>query len=204
MARTTSKSRTKRGKTKGIFCLEADWGVQDSTTVEPILMLLKSMAGVRVPYVHRDVGTREEFDHYLRKWTNKTLSRFPILYLGFHGEPGYLDVGEGRGASREVPIEEVAEQLERKCKGRVIHFGSCGTLRTHVRKLEVLRHRTGAAAFLGYKKDVSWVDSSAFEVLLLGELQRVDFNRSGMGVLERRLQAYAPGLVKRLGFRMIA
>ena len=39
------------------------------------------MAGYNAPYRHYDVGTREEFDFYLKKWRGTTFNDFPILYL---------------------------------------------------------------------------------------------------------------------------
>ena len=87
---------------KGIFCLETDswWGVADRTTMEPMLKVLESAAVWKVPYIHRDVATREEFEHYLRQWRQKKLSTdYPVLYLGFHGAREKLSVGDGRSNS---------------------------------------------------------------------------------------------------------
>lgn len=118
-------------KVHGIFCLETDWwGVKDRTTIEPVLQLLNTVDYLKVPYIHRDVGTQEEFVHYLRKWT-------------------------------------------------------------------------GAVAVMGYRETTDWVETAAFEVLLLGALQSLSLTKRGMLALERRVRARAPGLCKQLGFRMV-
>ena len=55
-----------------------------------------------------------------------SFDNFPILYLGFHGDTGKIIVGEGRGSA--LSLEELAERLADRCKGRVLHLGSCGTV----------------------------------------------------------------------------
>lgn len=188
---------------KGIFCLETDWwGVKDKTSIEPIFHLL-AVSFLKVPYIHRDVGTRAEFEHYLKKWTQKGLAKYPVLYLGFHGEPGLLNVGEQKGRKGQVSLSELAELLKGKCKGKVIHFGSCSTLGAHGNTINEFLRRTGALAVLGYKRPIDWIDSAAFELLLIGELQNVSLTRTGMHALERKVRAKAPGLAKRLDFRIV-
>ena len=186
---------------KGIFCLEGDWwSVKDKTSVEPLLRLLETAAGWKVPYVHHDTATHEEFHHYLKKWSGRTFASHPILYLGFHGEPGSITVGEGRRP--KISLDELADRLEGACRRRVIHFGSCSTLDVHGRELNRFLDRTGACALLGFRSDVDWMKSTAFELLLMGLLQDVSFTRPGMQKLWRLLKENVPGLMKILDFRM--
>jgi hypothetical protein len=185
---------------KGIFCIEGDWwGVKDSTTVEPVLQLLRSVGYLAVPYIHRNAGTHEEFKHYLQKWTTKGLQKYPILYLGFHGEPGVLRIGEGRGRKSHVSLDDVAELLAGKCKGKIIHFGSCSTLDVHGHKLNAFRRRTGALAVLGYRTSTDWIESAAFEVLLLGEMQSFSFTKQGIKALKNRMIRQS----KQIGFHFV-
>ena len=44
------------------------------------------MGGYKVPYVHHDIGTREEFDFYVKKWSGRSYASHPILYLGIPWE----------------------------------------------------------------------------------------------------------------------
>ena len=191
----------KNNEAKGIFCLEGEWwGVKDTTSVEPVLRLLQTMGGYKVPYVHRDIGTREEFDFYLKKWSGQSYASHPILYLGFHGESGCILVGEGR--SNRLELMELADQLEGCCKGRVIHFGSCSTLDVNGHTLNGFLQRTGALAVLGFRREVDWLPSAAFDTLVLGYLQGVSFTAHGMRKLRRLLEENASGLSKKLEFRM--
>jgi len=195
--------RAPKRKAKGIFCLETDWwGIEDRTTVEPVLQLLASCAGYKAPYIHRHVGTREEFDYYVLKWTNKQFARYPILYLGFHGERDVLYVGSRRGRDRQLRLGKLAEMLEGRCKGRVIHFGSCETLDVRGQSISAFLRRTEALAVMGYKGANGWVESAAFEVLLLGELQNCTMTVQGMHKLERLVSERAGGLQKTLKFHM--
>jgi len=184
---------------KGIFCLEGDWwGVRDRTTVEPVFRLLEAHGDYRVPYIHRDIGTREEFEHYLSKWTLARLKDFPILYLGFHGDRGLIRVGEG-----EVQLEQLADLLQGKCSGRVIHFGSCSTLDVHGAKLNRFLRRTKALAICGYRSEPDWLQSSALDILLLGEMQYVAMTKVGMNRVRVMVRKQAPGLARKLGLRMV-
>jgi hypothetical protein len=186
-------------KPKGIFCLEGDWwGVRDRTTVEPVLRLLETHGDYRVPYIHRDIGTREEFEHYLSKWTLRRLKDYPILYLGFHGDRGLIRVGEG-----EIPLDQLADLLRGKCSGKVIHFGSCSTLDVHGAKLNRFLRTTEALAICGYRSEPDWLQSSALDILLLGAMQSMAMTKAGMNSVRAMVRQQAPGLARKLGLRMV-
>lgn len=191
-----------KAQRKGIFCLEGHWwGVKDKTTVEPVLRLLETLSGYNASYRRYDVATREEFDFYLKKWCGAPFDNFPILYLGFHGGSGKIFVGEGRSSA--LSLDELAEQLASRCKGRVVHLGSCGTVSVHGRKLNKFLSLTGALAVCGYTKEVDWLESAAFDVLVLGGLQNTSFRQaSSMRKFDEQLKKTASGLYEHLGFRM--
>ena len=102
-----------------------------------------------------------------------------------------------------MSLAELAELLGSACEGRVIHFGSCETLDVHGQKLNAFLRQTGAVALMGYRETTDWVESAAFEALLLGELQQLSMTKRGMTALERRVRERVPGLSKLLGFRMV-
>ena len=194
----------KKDQRKGIFCLEqSGWfGTKDKTTFEPVLRLLETGL-YRVPYLHHDVGTREEFYFYLRKWSGTSFNRYPILYLGFHGTRGGIRVGEGR--SNTVKLTELSDddRLGNRCKGRIIHFSSCNTLGASNRSPSAFLNATGALAVCGYRKKVDWLESAAFDALLLGGLQEESFRQStSMRSFKDKLMGRLPDLSERLGFEM--
>ena len=187
---------------KGVFCLEtASWepGIRDRSSVEHVLRVLET--AYRVPYLHFDVATREEFDFYLKKWAGASFANtHPVLYLGFHGSPGEIWLGERRDNC--LTLAEIGERLESRCRGRVLHFGACNTLAIRGNELDSFLHQIGALAVCGFKASIDWVPSAAFEMLVLGCIQDVSFTRTGMRKLERTLKESAPGLIRKLGFRI--
>lgn len=188
--------RRRANQTKGIFCLEGIWyGDKDKTSVEPVLRFLETMDALKVPYVHRGVATRGEFDFHLQKWKQSSFKNYPILYLGFHGNPEEIGIGEGQDALR---LDQLGEMLEGACEGRLIHFGSCSTLDVHGNKLNGFLRQTGALAICGYKTEVDWLAATAFDLLLLGFLQEISFTRHGIRKLDRLLTDTAPGLRNKL------
>ncbi len=173
------------------------------SSVEPILSLLRQWDPFFVPYVHRDVGTRAEFDFYIRKWLTRRMSRFPILYLAFHGEENALRIGDPRRAINRVTLEELASAMEGRCEGRIIYFGSCGTLALHGNSINAFLRRTGALAVCGYRYDVAWLDSTAFEVMVLGAMQELSLTRRGALAIRKRVQQRIPELARKLQFHMV-
>ena len=192
----------KKDQTKGIFCLEepAWWGgIKNRTTVEPLLRLLEKLKDLEVPYLHHDCATREEFEFFLQKWVGGSFGNYPILYLGFHGDRGEITVG-----GQAVTLKELEALLgDRTCEGRLIHFGACSTLAASAQTLDRFLEHTGALAICGYRRGVDFLESYAFEVLLLGRLKSMSFRRSAsVRKFDDELQVLAPGLYKKLGFRM--
>ena len=188
---------------KGVFCLEGDWekDLKSRTSIGPLLELLEKSGYPSVPYIRRDVGTLTEFDYYLGRWTLKKYNPYPILYLGFHGSPGRLHVGHGAGSG--IDLKELEERLEGKCKKRIVHFGSCGTLDIHGTRIRNFIKRTGALAVCGYKSEVDWMLSAAFEIILFYELQYNALTRSSMVAVRRRVRSQASKLARQLKFRMM-
>jgi len=190
-------------KAKGIFCLEGDWepDLRNRVTVDPLFQLLEHSNYPKIPYIRRDVGTVQEFEYYLKKWTLKRYIDYPILYFGFHGEPGLLQVGSSRKPITN--LDWIEDKLAGKCNKCIIHFVSCGTLDIHGKRLNKFLRITQALAVCGYKEDADWMLSAAFEVILLSELQKNSLTRPGMKAVKQRVVGKARGLANDLAFRMI-
>ncbi len=173
----------KRVKPKGIFCIEGDWwgDLHRESSVHPALELLKQWDPYYIPHVYRDASTRGEFDHYLKKWVQGQLRKFPILYLAFHGEPGQLWIGDRRSSCNCVTLEDLAEQLEGKCSGKIIHFGSCGTLDLHGHTLNNFVRQTKALAICGFCDEIQWLESTAFDLQVFAAMQSNALTRAAQG-----------------------
>ena len=156
-------------QTRGIYCIETVWyGDADRTSVRPVLQLLEDL--YKAPYIHRDAATKDELFHYLTKWLNLDPKDYPILYLGFHGSDDgkiWLETADGR--KDMVNYEVLADHLDSSCINRLVHFGSCGSM-MGVDWVQFLE-QTCASAVSGYREDVNFEDSAAFELLYLADLQ---------------------------------
>ena len=90
-----------------------------------------------------------------------------------------------------------------RSRGRVVYFGACGVMATHGNRLNRFVKSTGAVAVAGYREEVDWLESAAFDMLALGRLQNAAFTKSSISKFDRELKETAPGLYRRLGFRLV-
>ena len=201
-----AQSKPKKATTvKGVFCLEGDWcnKIHKGSTVEPILALINKWDPYYVPYVHRDVATREELEHYLKKWTQQKLARYPILYLAFHGSANQIRVGDLRISKNTVTLDDVAAVLEGRCHRRIIYFASCATLKLDDNTIRAFLRKTNSLAVCGYRCTVDWLDASVFELIVFSAMQRNATTVAGAKAMRKRIREHAPHLARQLGFRMV-
>lgn len=186
---------------KGIFCLEGDWwnDFNRTATVKPIIKMIGAGDGINVPYLYRDVATVEEFRHYLRVWAQRKYAKYPILYLAFHGHSGGLSINR----RTKIELDEIATLLEDKCAGRIIHFGSCETLLLDARHIKRFLKRTGAVAATGFRKQIDWLSSAAFDLLLFSAMQDNTLSVRGAHAIERNIRKRAPQMAREHAFRIV-
>ena len=183
---------------KRIFCLEGLWE-QDLTkksTILPILDLL--YLNDKIEFIYRDCATKEEIEFYLQKWTQEKYAFFPILFLAFHGEEGIIHIGKTK-----YPVDRLSKILSGKCTNAIIFFASCKTLKMDKRKLKKILVNTGALAICGYRSDVDWMKSAAFELLVLNEMQLNSLTVQGVDAIRRRILQEYPKMVKDFKFIML-
>lgn len=178
-----------------IFCLEGDWEtrLESKLSVRPLLDLLSGV-GVAGGVVHRDVATRAELEHYVARLARRSVDTFPVVYLAFHGfaEDGFGYVSLG---GEDVSLDELADVFgSESVAGRVIYTGSCSTLDVTDDALRDFCKRTGVRGLLGYSKDVGWVESAAFDILLLDELLRAAKLKPMMARLRKQHARFVEGL----------
>src|SRR3954452_22945997 len=78
----------------GIFCLEGDWGssLTDRTSVRLGLDMLMTVRRGRL--IHRNAATKQEFAHYMDRWSLQQYREFPVAYFSYHGDRGVLSLGK--------------------------------------------------------------------------------------------------------------
>jgi hypothetical protein len=194
----------KNRKLNRIFCLENSWRTHlgYGLCIEPMLELLQ--AATRAPFIHRDVDTRASLEYYLTKWCQQGYKNYPVLYLGFHGNPGEIEFGDGRVTECTVTLPELAEMLGTSCRGRLIYFGACDVLKVNGHSLNKFVRDTGVEAICGFRTSVDWIDVAALELIVLDELQRGSVsNLNSLRAIDRRIRARAGDLASRLQFHMV-
>lgn len=196
-------SVVQRKRLRGIFAIEGEWSsdLRDGLNFRPVLELMRTLN--KSPFVHRDAATREELFYYMNKWLQKRYSAYPILYLGFHGEQESIFIGDGRDRNCRVSLDEIMEQLEGRCDKRIIHIGSCSTMRIDGRRLQTFVQRTRALAVCGYQQDVDMLRSAAFEMLLFNTLLGNSLTLNGAKAMHRKIRTEERALCRQLGFRMV-
>lgn len=203
MSVTSNRSQVRRLGTQRVFCLETDWWneVRRPSTIRPALEMVGQVYKP-FSFIHKSVATSAEFKHWLAVWAQRRHRDHPLLYLGFHGEPQLLFIGDMRRADGRISLDELAELLANRCAGRMIHFAGCQTFDCDLRHLKRFVRVTGAAAVSGYREYVDWLDSSIFEVQMVGALQRYTVTRQGLNALRETIDRIGK-IADALGFRMI-
>lgn len=177
----------------GVFCLEGDWDprIGSRQSVEPMLQLLSDCG--EITYIHRDVATRPELEYHLSRWFKRGMSSYRVGYLGFHASRRTLHLGRD-----DITLEDLAQVLAGTCSGKILYFGACSTLAIPDEELKDFCRVTGARGVVGYTKIVGYVESLAFDLILLSELvQSTNFKS-----VYTRLRKDHPELTKKLGLRM--
>lgn len=183
---------------KGIFCLEGLWydDLRKRSTVRPILDLLNLNSDI--PYIHSDCATTEELEFYLKRWIKPEYNRYPILYLAFHGKEHGIWVSD-----TFFSLDDIGEILAGKCKNRFIIFASCNTINIEKRFLTKFLIQTSALAICGYKLVVPWIESTAFELMLLSTLQNNSIDGRGIKALKENIKLKAK-LFSGLHFKIVS
>ncbi len=180
----------------GVLCLEGDWeeGLIRRRSLVPVLQLVKSQWGI--PYIHRTASTRDEFRLVIEQWLKAKYANYPILYLGFHGSPGALHIGQ-----EEISICDLAEFADRG-RNRIVHFGACKTLSAPRKELIRFLKMTRFVGICGFRTDIDWLHSSALEIIILDELSKRKITAGNMKVFEKRLKGMAGSLTRELQFQV--
>lgn len=188
-----------RSKSRGVFCLEGFWygDHRDATSVIPVLDLVGKHS--HMPFIHHRCNTKAEFVYSINRWKTKSFcSRYPILYLGFHGEPGFIKVGKDI-----ITLDDLGNLLGNSCSRSIIHFGSCSTLNLNKTRVQNFLSRTEVLAVMGYKRNVDWLPSASFEILLLDLLQNNPFDSVGIREFSKLVKSECRRQIKELDFRLM-
>ncbi len=185
---------------KAIFCLESEWyGLASSVSVRPGLDLLRA-SDYHIRFIHRDVATSGELEHYLRKWLQGKHDGYDILWLAMHSRRGILLPGDMRRKGESLHLDQLEEALHGKCAGRLIHFGGCRTIAVSPARITRFLASTKAVAISGFNEEVDWTESTLFELAYLLELQKHPLTAKGLRALRSALRKQRPVEYRDSGF----
>ena len=173
---------------RNIACLEGLWEkrTEDRLNVLPTLeMISKTMDS---KFSHLTCNTREELQYNLNLLCKRN---YGILYLAFHGSPGKIHLHK-----EKITLTELAGMMNHRFARWIVHFGTCSMLRKP-REVEYFVEQTGVALATGFTRDVEWIESSAFELLLF----KAFYNFQSPRVICRHLETKYADLSESTGFR---
>ena len=181
---------------QNIFCLEGEWNstnLKEKTTVKPLINFMEETFGIE--YVFRKVNSKESFLKYLENLNYYRKGKFKsygILYLAFHGESNciYLDNED------HITLDEIIEETDGLLTDRIIHFGSCKTLKLDESDLKKFLKKSGAKAVSGFSQYIDFLDSSLFDIAYLTCL--TGYDKTGY-IYNHMIKNYGE-LTNKLGF----
>lgn len=168
---------------KGIFCIEGFWDddFRALPTVRPILDIIEKHDNI--PNIYCTAGTRQELSFLLKKFVSRKYINFPILYIASHGTKRSLLLT----SETSISLEYIAKTLKDKCRNKVLVFANCSIFKSED-KLDMILQETGALAACGYRINVDWVPATAFELLILNEVQIIMNSKcQSMTSLEKKI-----------------
>ena len=202
-------------KHRGVFCIEAMAPKEDFSCEQTLRFLSESS---NFPFMYRGaVESRAKLVKHLKEWGGRQDWKYPILYLSAHGSHREISVRDPRGVGFDMmdlrTISHVVADHNYEMKGALVHFGACSTLAVDSEEVRDFFKGCGVTAISGYDRDVSWVESLAFELLYLHGLQQtmtLSYEDDGgisdelMVEVQERLfdSRKCRGLIDALGFNM--
>lgn len=173
---------------RNIACLESLWTrkTENRLNVLPMLELISKTQDAK--FSHLTCNTREELNYNLHLLCKRN---YGILYFAFHGSPGRIHLHRDK-----ISLTELAEMMNCRFENWIIHFGTCSTFR-RPREVAYFAEQTRVALVTGFTRDVDWIESSAFELLLFRALHTF---KSPKVVCRHLLNKY-PDLAELTGFK---
>ncbi|HMQ53066.1 MAG TPA: hypothetical protein PKE64_18615 [Anaerolineae bacterium] len=179
-----------------VACLESLWddGIIENdqrANVVPILELLsKNVEDFK--FSHLTCNTRGELEYNLEALKKlKKKKQYGILYLSFHGEPGYIHLAD----ETKISLEELADLFGQRFSDWVIHFGSCGTVDVEKERLTQFVEATQVLLVSGYTQSVDWIESAAMDLLFFSYL----LHYIDMKAMWKSLHSRSESLIKATG-----
>jgi len=180
---------------KNVFCLEGEMGkdMRDRSGVRAALNFMHENFDVK--FIYKSCSNRASLLYYIKRWKNRKYDSYSIGYFSFHGEAGKIEPG-GRNF---VTFDELGEMLKDSCEDKVIHFGTCETIKVDHQLMVDFLKKTKALCVSGYQNDVEFFESSVFDLIFIDTLQKY----KDMTKVEEVINRDYSYLSNKLGFKMV-
>ena len=190
----------------GVFAFEGDWeqDLRDKSSMKPTLKTLHHLTETGgFKFIHRRIDTAGELEYYVDKWLGETPEEnyddYRVGYFAFHGEEGHISPGEG-----DVSLKRLGTWIKGRAQGRIIYFSSCSTLNLETKEIKSFLRSTKARAVVGFTKNVNWIESTAFDLVLLDALAYYHRRpRSADNYLRSPKREHLRAFVEELGLKII-
>lgn len=153
---------------------------------------------VKIDYSFRQVATEYDFNYYIQHLQQPCYSAFNFIYLCFHGQKKCIRFADGT----DLDLISFAEKDENRgiFDGRIVHFGSCSTLKMRDDDIKTFKQQTKARIVTGYTKDVDLISSFIFEAWLIDTIySKGKINAQRLKVLVEKEMSY---FSQKFGFRV--
>ncbi|MEQ9453184.1 MAG: hypothetical protein RLN76_01155 [Phycisphaeraceae bacterium] len=189
----------------GVLALEQHWSspLNPGFSIAPALELIEIENGVHPPFLHRRFTHREELARLIHEWIRHG-ARYPVLHVAGHGQPGVVCTGHRRRTTDRVTLDWLVDQLDGRAARRWIHIGSCATLDLSRSQLQSCAKRSGALGISGFRAEVEFTRSAAWEVLWMQRLAQTLASRRGVSQAIAWARSSARGVFSDLRFTAVA
>ena len=187
-------TKISKNGSKNIACLEGLWDDNLEQRISAAALLDLAAKISEVKFTLLTCNTKEEFEFNIFKLCASRIKKhYGVLYLVFHGEPGFIVLSD------EVPLslEELAEIMGDGFKNWVVHLSSCSTLAVPDARLKNFIRKTKVSLVIGYVKDMYWSECMAMDLLLFENIA----NYKRLWDMKRAVKSRYGELVKMTGLR---
>lgn len=189
--------KKRKRPSKHIFCIEGSWSndFKDKASILAALEFLKCNA--EIDFIRKECIEPEAFKVLLQTAMQKGYVKYGIVYLAFHGSSRCLHIGK----RKKIDLAAIADIIEDSAQNKIIHFGSCSTLKgVTAWELKRFLNKTGAAAISGYTKDIDFIESTVLDILYFKKCQQ--YIRTPLVKTQRDMKQYYGKLIAELGFKI--
>jgi len=183
---------------KSILVLESIW---DSTTVKsksvwPFVSEFANVNGINA--YHQVFTDKDSFCHWIKLFDKERATKPKLLYIATHG-----NIARISGLNHEINFNTILSEIRKTKTIQYVHFGTCYIGNPENLKL-LLEKSKKVTMVSGYNKEVDWIDSTLFDIMLWGRIisrENNDKGKKSHSVVKDFVSEEVLGLADNLGFQ---